>query len=63
MASKPKGNPKDYTVLRSTLHFDGEAYQPGETVSLVDTEAAPLLTVGAIEVPPAKGTKTTEPKA
>ena len=63
MASKPKGAPKDYIVLRSTLHFDGEAYDPGEVVSLVDAEAAPLLAVGAVETKSVASTKTTESKA
>lgn len=49
MAQKPEGALSEYTVMRSTLHHDGEAYAPGEQVSLTAAEAADLLGVGAVE--------------
>jgi hypothetical protein len=41
----------DYIVKRGVM-FDGEPHHPGETITLTEEQAAPLLRIGALEPAP-----------
>jgi len=48
--AKKSSSPKAAFKVVGHLRFDGDAYQPGETVEMSADEAAPLVESGVLEV-------------
>ncbi|MFT4098172.1 MAG: hypothetical protein QM651_13720 [Rhodoblastus sp.] len=62
MAKKRSGPAATFTVL-GQLRFDGDLYQPGDTVDLTADVSAELLAAGVIEPAPAAAADDKKPAA